>query len=693
MSRRRPYLFSPIFVPVLFAAALLLQALPVSRPAQAEEWTNYYITPRQIYDVAIEKKVCDSCDYFRTYVTVWCATQVGVFELNPHFGNYTRYSYADGLAFNSTKVITVDKIGRKWIGTTRSTDTHGLMSRFDGDSWSTYRPPGPSIINAITVDTDGSVWLGRGDFFSTMFGYGGISVWDGANWTSYTTDNSGLVTDYVEAIVLDAAGNKWIGTSTVPLGLFPPVEQPGGVNRFDGTNWTTFHTSNSDLTGEYVYDIAIDGAGSKWVATLHNGIFRYNDSDWVNYTAADGLPSNEIQALAVDRDDTVWFGTVLSGAGRYDGAALTLYDTDNSGLCNDNVHDIALCEPEGSCETCGSVWFGTGDGLCRLNNNGWTQFPLGGIPAAGYRDVAVDSGGQAWFATSAGLILYDGGDWTVYDTGSSGLAADTVNAVAVADGNTIWAGTDAGLSVYDGAAWTVYDTGNSGLASDTVAALAVGAAGNIWAGTDAGLNVYDGGWTTHDTADGLISDNITALAVDAAGSLWAGTDAGLSVYDGSAWTVYDTGSSDLPANTVNALAGDADDNVWVGTEAGLGKYSGNSWTVYDTNNSGLVSDDIRSLAVDGHGQVWAGTPEGLHRFDGDSWQAYGCGDGVDSGTITGMAVDPAADRVWFVRGGAGVSRVDLSPPDLSAAAVSYGDGDSDLLFETACFLRTALGSR
>ncbi|MFP4446233.1 MAG: two-component regulator propeller domain-containing protein [Desulfosudaceae bacterium] len=627
---------------------MLLQVLPGSRPAQAEEWTNFYITPRQIYDVAIEKKVCESCDYFQTYVTVWCATPVGVFEVNPNFGNYTRYSYADGLAFNSTKVITVDDDGRKWIGTTRATDTHGLMSCFDGETWATYRPPGSSIINAITVDQDGAVWLGRGDFFSTMLGYGGINVWDGDNWTVYTTDNSDLVTDYVEAITLDAAGHKWIGTSTVALGVL--IEQPGGVNRFDGANWTTFHTNNSDLTGEYVYDIAIDSTGSKWVATLHNGIFRYNDSDWVNYTAADGLPSNEIQALAVDSDDTIWFGTVLNGAGSYDGAALTLYDADNSGLSNNNVHDIAVGEPDDSCANCGSVWFGTGNGLCRLNDNGWTQFPLGGIPAADYREVAVDGAGQAWFAASAGLIRYDGSSWTTFDTANSGLVSEAVSTVAVDDGNNVWAGTDAGLSVYDGSSWTVYDTGSSGLSSNAV----------------------------------------SALAVDADDKVWVGTDAGLSVYDGSSWTVYDTGSSGLASDNVISLAVDDAGRLWAGTDAGLSRYSGGSWTVYDTDNSALVSNDIRSLAADGHGQVWGGTPEGLHRFDGSTWKIYGCGDGVDSGTITGMVVDPAADSVWFARGEAGVSRVDLSAPDQAAAAVNYGDGDSDLLIDTGCFLRTAL---
>ncbi|MFP4040367.1 MAG: two-component regulator propeller domain-containing protein [Desulfosudaceae bacterium] len=682
----------PLFFLLVLAVMLVADGFLAPAPSRGEEWSNYYVTPRQIYDVAVEKKVCSSCDYYSTYPVVWCATKSGVFQVNPSFGTYTRHSYADGLAFNSTKVITVDEAGNKWIGTTRATDTNGLMSRFDDESWTTYRPPGASIINAITIDTDGSVWLGRGDFFSTMLGYGGISVFDGNDWTTYNTGNSGLVTDYVEAIALDAAGHKWIGTSAVAL--WPFNQQAGGVNFFDGDNWETYQTHNSDLAGEYVYDIAIDSQDNKWVATLHHGIFMYNDDEWFNYTVADGLPANEIQTLTIDSQDVVWFGTVGAGAGQYDGTALTVYNTENSGLNNDNVHAVAVCEPDGSCQDCGSVWFGTGNGLCRLNYDGWTSFPLGGITDTVYNDAGAGEDGRTWFATADGLIVYDGANWTTYDTDNSGLVSNTVTAVAVDADNKVWAGTEAGLTVYDGSAWTSYDSANSGLASNTVNTLAVTADNNIWAGTDSGLSRYDGStWTTWDTADGLASDNITALAVADGNNVWAGSGAGLNHYDGGSWTVYDTANSDISADDVTALALDDGGSVWAGTEAGLNHYDGSAWTVYDTSNSALLSDDIRSLAVDdGYGQVWAGTPAGLHRFEGADWKAYECGDGVDYGTFTGMAVDPATDSVWFTRGGAGVSRVILSAPDQEESSVEYGDGDSAAVVDSSCFIRSALGN-
>ncbi len=49
-----------------------------------------------------------------------------------------------------------------------------------------------------------------------------------ATMLDYTTAN-GLAANWVLSIVVDAQGNKWIGTEN-------------GVSKFDGTNWTTLHT-------------------------------------------------------------------------------------------------------------------------------------------------------------------------------------------------------------------------------------------------------------------------------------------------------------------------------------------------------------------------------------------------------------------------------------------------------------------
>jgi ligand-binding sensor domain-containing protein len=60
-------------------------------------------------------------------------------------------------------------------------------------------------------------------------------------WIIYNTSNSGLPSDYVNAIAIDRQGNKWIATSD------------GWIAKFDGVNWTVY---NSGLPSNYVWAIA-----------------------------------------------------------------------------------------------------------------------------------------------------------------------------------------------------------------------------------------------------------------------------------------------------------------------------------------------------------------------------------------------------------------------------------------------------
>jgi hypothetical protein len=73
-------------------------------------------------------------------------------------------------------------------------------------------------------------------------------------WIVYNTSNSGLSNDYVWAIAIDGQGINGL-------------EHGGGLAKFDGVNWTVYNTSNSGLPENDVNAIAIDGQGNKWIGT------------------------------------------------------------------------------------------------------------------------------------------------------------------------------------------------------------------------------------------------------------------------------------------------------------------------------------------------------------------------------------------------------------------------------------------
>ncbi len=94
------------------------------------------------------------------------------------------------------------------------------------DIWTSY-PTNGAFISSIAIDSQGNKW-----FASTG---SGLLKFEGANWTTYNTSNSGLADNYPLVIAIDAGGNKWIGSGG------------SGISKFDGTNWSIYDTTNSGL--------------------------------------------------------------------------------------------------------------------------------------------------------------------------------------------------------------------------------------------------------------------------------------------------------------------------------------------------------------------------------------------------------------------------------------------------------------
>jgi len=106
----------------------------------------------------------------------------------------------------------------------------------------------PSYVFAVIADDRDRIWAGTWG--------GGVSVYDGDSWTSYTVQD-GLAGNIVYSILQDREGVYWFGTN-------------GGLSRFDGSNWVNYGHGEG-LLGTDVYAIAEAPGGAIWVGT-HNGV-------------------------------------------------------------------------------------------------------------------------------------------------------------------------------------------------------------------------------------------------------------------------------------------------------------------------------------------------------------------------------------------------------------------------------------
>jgi PKD domain len=305
----------------------------------------------------------------------------------------------------------------------------------DSSGWSGERAffikgilPLNTYIDAIAIDAQGNKWFGTNG--------GGVSKFDGATWSTYTTAN-GLAGNSVSSIAIDGQGNKWFATSG-------PV--PAGVSKFDGTTWTTYTTANG-LASVMVFAIAIDGQGNKWFGT-NVGVSKFDGATWTTYTTVDGLAYNSVNAIAIDGQGYKWFGTPY-GVSKFDGATWTTYTT-LDGLAANYVCAMAI---DGQ----GNKWFGTNvGGVSKFDGTTWTTYTTSDGLVALYVDaIAIDGQGNKWFGTANGVSKFDGVTWTTYTT-TEGLVNNNVNAIAVDGQGNKWFATDGGVSKFDGVTWTTY---------------------------------------------------------------------------------------------------------------------------------------------------------------------------------------------------------------------------------------------
>lgn len=203
---------------------------------------------------------------------MWIGTWAGVNRLD---GGDRFTTYVEELVNEWVYGVAVDAKQRVWFG------TEGGISMFDGRVWQSWTSKdglgapntdklpislntglgtrsrhdlgvlvdgepsyNPNYVFSVTVDTDDRVWAGTWG--------GGVSRYDGKQWTSYTT-RDGLAGNIVFSVTQAPDGAMWFGTNN-------------GVSRFDGRRWQNFGRRDG-LFGDSVYALAATPTGEIWVGT------------------------------------------------------------------------------------------------------------------------------------------------------------------------------------------------------------------------------------------------------------------------------------------------------------------------------------------------------------------------------------------------------------------------------------------
>jgi diguanylate cyclase (GGDEF)-like protein/PAS domain S-box-containing protein len=551
---------------------------------------------------------------------LWLGTQSGLVRFDgAHFSVFDVQNTPE-LGHNHLWSLAVTRDGSLWIG------SNGSLSRWANGRFTSERADGQRT-RALLVGRDGSLWIGTVN--------GGVDRWHPGPVASYTL-SSGLVGDSVMALTEDLSGSVWLGTNN-------------GVDRLVGGV-----LQHEKVGPQMVWSMLTSRDGSVWIGTEGGGLVQWKGGTYRRFTEEDGLPGNEIRALAEDRNGNLWVGT-NNGLGRLTQGRWSRLGT-AQGLSSNLVRSIFE-------DADGNLWIGFyGGGLSRLRDGEFTSLSAKeGLIHDLTWGIAETPDGSLWISTHAGVSRLREGRWTSYRK-ASGLSDDISRALLVDRRGVLWAASNRGVSRFENGRFVPLTEG--GLPGKVVPSILETRDGSLWFGTWDGLARLRAGQLSTYTIKDRSLNEIRSMHEDRQGTMWLGTSGGLARLVGDRIEPY-VPALPLAGASVEAIHEDGDGVLWLGTDgAGLLRLEGGKWTKITTRD-GLVEDTVFHILEDDSAHLWLGGSRGVFRVGRDSLRAfasgrtlhvkgvlYGVAHGMKSSECTGGGAQPGAfrdrrGRLWF----------------------------------------------
>ena len=317
---------------------------------------------------------------------IWAGMQTGLLRLSRAAINTFPLPDAANADFGT---VYPDPDGSLWVA---STHLYRINARRDDSEL--VAPPAPGIrVRTVMRDSSGALWIGtEGDgVFRSLHG----------RQVQYTR-RTGLVNDFVRALLESRDGSVWIGTdegiSRWHNGSLTNYLEPQGLAYFsirtlaqtrDGDVWigtergvSHWHAGRfvqdevtARLRTEKIWAIHEDRDGGLWFGTRGAGLFRWRAGKLTALNAAQGLAGNSIYQILEDNQGTFWMSgpNAISAVSRRDldtladhpgfHPAVTLYGLSDGVEATQIYGGVA---PAGCLTASGEVWFPSNRGPVRI---------------------------------------------------------------------------------------------------------------------------------------------------------------------------------------------------------------------------------------------------------------------------------------------------------------------------------------
>jgi len=400
--------------------------------------------------------------------SLWVASRGGLCHVQN--ATYNCLTEQDGLVNNRIQSISKDKKGNLWIGTEEGASYYA-DSTFT--NYSVEQGLSSNIIHATHYDREGNIWFGT-------FG-GGVSIFLGNHFKSYTVEQ-GLPNNVITSMTEDDSGQHWITT------------YGGGISRIDEKGFTNL-SSKDGLVDNKVYTIEKGDQGQLLIGTRW-GLSIYDGNSFYNFDETE-LPYRKIRSvLDPENSDGLWLGTYGEGLLRYKDGKFKQY-TEEDGLPNNIVMSLEETSD-------GAVWAATYGGVSKVNDGTFTNYSIqDGLPNNGVLDILKDQSGRLWFATYGGIARFVDGEFETITT-DDGLPDEVSYFIEQDNRGIYWIGSNKGVIRFDYQAFRSGDeaakarafkliTQDQGLVANEMNAGASfkDSDGRLWFGSVGGVTVFD----------------------------------------------------------------------------------------------------------------------------------------------------------------------------------------------------------
>jgi signal transduction histidine kinase/ligand-binding sensor domain-containing protein/DNA-binding response OmpR family regulator len=348
-------------------------------------------------------------------------------------------------------------------------------------------------------------------------------------------------------------------------------------------------------------------------------------------TTLNGLPSNNINCIAQDKNNFIWVGTD-NGLCRYDGYRFKVFKNDGQSH-SIPVEDIICLLVDGD-----FLWVGTRRGVFKLNTITFEVIRIEIKNAQYIRAFHKDSDKNIWIGTLTGLFKYTPLTQQVksYSVAGNNLSHNTIRAIYEDKQNNLWVGTYDKLNKLAPGSekFETFDLKGKykpALKNNLICDIKPvhDSDSLLWVGTETGLCLFNKRNNTFKHFTGyntkLSNEVVKNVYEDKEGNLWLGTDFGLNIFNPSSQkniTYFHNPqvSYSIANNVIWETFEDSGGLLWFVTSAGLSRINThfNFYNYHEiTHNIGgqTIGSRVRSIIVTKKGILWIATLNGVIRLD------------------------------------------------------------------------------